>query len=251
MFRERVRRRSESRIGTVLRLLLPVIALALVAGASAEPLHFLSESAVDPVRLLPDPPAAGSAETSAELDLILRIQETRSAQQIERARADAGFSLSAFAGVLGEWLTPTNLPLTSQFLKDVEADSRSVCAKARTHFGRKRPMFADSRVKVAIEGQEDACYPSGHATRGTVCATILGELAPARKAQLLDRGRELGWQRVVAGVHYPSDLVAGRVLGQALVQAMFANPEFQKQFASVKAEFDAASKRFGEPAGRK
>jgi acid phosphatase (class A) len=224
-------------------------AFALATGVFAEPLHFLAASAVDPVKLLPAPPSADSAETRAELDLILRLQEARSSQEVLRVRSDAGFDLSAFAPVMGAWFTPTNLPSMNKFLKDVDADSRGVCARARAYFGRKRPMFLDRRVQVAIPGQEDACYPSGHATRGVLVARILSELAPGKREALLERGRELGWSRVVGGVHYPSDLGAGRGLGQALADAMFANPDFRRELVAVKSEFDEASKRLGESTG--
>ena len=47
---------------------------------------------------------------------------------------------------------------------------------------------------------------------------------------------DIGWNRVVAGVHYPSDILAGRVLGQAIVREMRRNPQFIHDLAEVKAE---------------
>ena len=51
-------------------------------------------------------------------------------------------------------------------------------------------------------------------------------------------------------MHYPSDLSAGRVLGQALAQAMFADQRFKDELAAARAEFSAARRRFEKPAGR-
>jgi hypothetical protein len=42
--------------------------------------------------------------------------------------------------------------------------------------------------------------------------------------------------------HYPTDIYAGRVFAQAIVREMKAKPEFQRDFAEVKAEVAAAQK---------
>jgi acid phosphatase (class A) len=74
---------------------------------------------------------------------------------------------------------------------------------------------------------------------------ILAEIAPERRAALIQRGREIGWDRVIAGAHYYSDVVAGRVFGQALWESLRASPQFQQELAKAKAEFDAARCRQG------
>jgi len=46
---------------------------------------------------------------------------------------------------------------------------------------------------------------------------------------------------VLGGVHYPSDVAAGRILGNAIADKMLANPEFQAALAKAKAECAANS----------
>jgi acid phosphatase (class A) len=41
---------------------------------------------------------------------------------------------------------------------------------------------------------------------------------------------------VVIAKHFPSDVYAGRVLGQAIVQSLLANPAFQHDLAEAKTE---------------
>ncbi len=74
-------------------------------------------------------------------------------------------------------------------------------------------------------------------------ALILAELAPEHRDALLDRGREIGWDRVVAGLHHPSDIIAGRVLGQALAQSLLADPKFRAQLVELKTEMHDAQQR--------
>ena len=60
-------------------------------------------------------------------------------------------------------------------------------------------------------------------------------------------GRNLGWDRVLIGKHFPTDVQAGRVLGQAIVREMLASPAFQHDLAAAKAEVQAAQ---SQPAGK-
>ena len=224
-----------------------VVCAFVLGAAGAAPLRYVDDSAVDVARLLPPPPSAESAETRAELELLLRVQETRTPSQVERARADNKIELASFTPALGPWATAANLPLTDRLLEEAITDAKHFSDRAKDLFNRPRPHVTEKRIKVAIEGQEGSCYPSGHATRGMLLALILAELAPDKKAALLERGRELGWARAVAGVHFPSDLTAGRVLGQAVAQALLANPAFQQDLARARAEVEAARQGHEKP----
>src|SRR5258708_2905549 len=213
--------------------------------AQAASLHYLTPQSVDFVKLLPAPPKADTDEARADLEVVLRVQETRTEAQTQRALAEAKLKMDAFAPVMGPWFTAENLPLTAKLLQNAEKDSKFFSASAKEYFGRKRPPN-DARIKPKIDEKDEPSYPSGHATRGVLFATILCELDPAQKEAVMDRAREIGWDRVIAGVHYPSDLIAGRVLGQALAQAMAENPKFKEDLAAAKAEFKAARAHFGE-----
>ena len=83
-------------------------------------------------------------------------------------------------------------------------------------------------------------YPSGHSTVGTVDALVLAELFPEKRAAILALGRQIGWDRVLTGYHFLTDVRAGRVLGQAIVRELMANPAFQHDLAEAKAEIAAA-----------
>ena len=51
---------------------------------------------------------------------------------------------------------------------------------------------------------------------------VLAELRPERREALLAQGRQVGVNRVIGGVHYPSDIEAGQKLGARLAQAWLA-----------------------------
>ena len=203
------------------------------------PLHFVTPASVDFVKLIPAPARLESAEYKAEMDTILRVQEQRTEADIARAKSEHKLKIGAFQSVLGDWVTPEKLPLTAKLIKNAEGDSKFFSGAAKDFFGRPRPKH-DPRVKPTLDGEDEPSYPSGHATRGLLFASILSELDPDHRDALMERGREIGWDRIVAGLHHPSDIVAGRMLGQALFQAMMSNPEFQKDLAAAKEEYAAA-----------
>jgi len=78
-----------------------VVLFLLSTVASAEKLHYLSETAVDSVKLLPAPPSPTSAEAKAELDLLVLIQEQRTPEQVARCRSEEKLGIAAFQDIMG------------------------------------------------------------------------------------------------------------------------------------------------------
>jgi acid phosphatase (class A) len=210
---------------------------SVMTGWGADP-FFITMSAVDLPTLLPPPPAADSAEAATELQVVLKLQNTRTEQEVARAKAEADLTPTAFQSVLGSDFTKENFPVLFALLSDAGKDSKIFSTKAKDYFARPRPNRADAHVQPVIE-EFDLAYPSGHSTRGTLWACILTEIVPDRKADLVKRGQEIGWDRVLAGVHYPSDVHAGRVLGQSLAQAFLKSADFQTRLTQAKSEFES------------
>jgi acid phosphatase (class A) len=71
-------------------------------------------------------------------------------------------------------------------------------------------------------------------------AYLLTDLAPQRREALEARATEFARQRMVCGVHFPSDLAAGRSAAEKLLNEMRSNPEYQREAAAAAAELRAA-----------
>lgn len=212
--------------------------ICLLGATPSKPhtLTYLHPHSIDYAALLPAPPAKDSAEEKAELDTIFHLQQTRSEADVERAKSEAKFTVFAFKNVMGEHFREENLPLTKAFFAKVESDAKFFTSAAKNHWARKRPPFVDSRLHAAVELEDEPSYPSSHSARGLLYALVLAEIDPAKRDELISRGQEIGWDRVIAGVHYPSDVAAGRVLGQAEFNALMKTPGFVKDLDAVKAE---------------
>ena len=72
-------------------------------------------------------------------------------------------------------------------------------------------------------------FPSGHTTTayqaGITLATLLPELAP----EILARASENGNSRIVLGVHYPLDIMGGRISGEAALAAQWSDARYRTE----------------------
>jgi acid phosphatase (class A) len=227
------------------RILAIAILCCSAATVRAESPAYFHSDAVDPVKLLPEPPAIGSAEDRGELDLILQLQQTRTQKDVDRCASEVVVGVDAFRTVMGPWFTAKNLPQLAKLFRDLQKDSRQFGDTAKNHFHRPRPEHEDARIHVPITDEMTFAYPSGHATRGMLFAEILAAIAPGHRKELIERGEEIGWDRVIAGLHHPSDIGAGRVLGQQLAQSLLADAKFQDVLAGVKKELKQAEQHAG------
>jgi undecaprenyl-diphosphatase len=66
-----------------------------------------------------------------------------------------------------------------------------------------------------------ASFPSGHATTAFALATALSLWYPRSTIVWLVLATVVGWSRVALGSHFPSDVVAGAVLGIAVTLSFF------------------------------
>ena len=108
---------------------------------------------------------------------------------------------------------------------------------------------------VAVTG-EAACsavalsadsYPSGHSSIGWAWSLALAEIAPERANAIFARGLEFGVSRVVCGMHWMSDVEAGRIVGASTVSRLHADPVFTAQMAHARREVEAAHAAGAKP----
>jgi hypothetical protein len=203
------------------------------ATATTAPVY-VRDDAVDVAALIPPPPNRGSDQERADLETVLHMQSTRTEPQVARARGEEDLTVFAFADLIGPQFNAQNCPRTAMLFAQLRTDSRVFSNRAKNLFQRPRPPVADSRVQIAARHPEtDPGYPSGHATRGMLMAEILATIFPDKREALLDRGRQIGFDRVILGVHYPSDVFAGQVLGHALTPKFLTSERFQADLAEA------------------
>ncbi|HTV52007.1 MAG TPA: phosphatase PAP2 family protein [Steroidobacteraceae bacterium] len=197
---------------------------------------------LDLLRLLPPPPAAGSAQERAELADMLRIQATRTPAEVELGRKDVATTVFRFADALGNppEFAPGRLPRTEALFRDVGRNEAAILTRAKDAFARPRPFLADPQLQPTIARPPSFSYPSGHSTWAAATGLVLADMVPERRTQILAREAQYARNRVVDGVHYPSDVAAGQVAGTVLAAMLFDCPAFAAEEAAAKAELRGA-----------
>ena len=122
-------------------------------------------------------------------------------------------------------------------------------------FNNDRPFVqAPERIK-RYESPERALYdgssksfPSGHTNQATWITTLLAMMLPEVGVQLLARGSEAGESRLVMGVHFPLDVIGGRMTGQAAAADRWNDPKMRDALLQARAEIVAEMEwRAGKP----
>ncbi len=155
-------------------------------------------------------------ERSVEIAALARVQRTIGGRPV--VRAARGLSLFGehaagwFAlGLLGaavdrgrrrDWLTAAT--------GVVAAHAASIAVKRVVR--RQRPI--DESVRVLVATPSSLSFPSSHATSTTAAAVVYSGLTGRNLVPVLVPPMLVS--RLVLGVHYPSDVLAGSVLGAAV-----------------------------------
>jgi undecaprenyl-diphosphatase len=86
----------------------------------------------------------------------------------------------------------------------------------KRRFRRRRPYHADPRLTSLLQTLDEHSFPSGHVMTltGVLLPIILA--LPAARVPALGLLLAMAWSRMATAHHYPSDVIAGVVIGAAL-----------------------------------
>jgi len=199
--------------------------------------HYINPAKLDLKALLPDPSKNGSPISRGEGDLMLAIQSQSPDSSRDRAKSEDKFTPWTYVDVLGANFAKARMPLTAAMLDHVEEDTHAITERAKEYWDRARPPKQDPRITPVLKVPTNASYPSGHATRAIVWARLLAELAPDKTEALRARARLVALDRVIAGVHYPTDVAAGMALGDAIADEFLASATFKADLEKARAEW--------------
>ncbi|MEY4358276.1 MAG: hypothetical protein RL469_1602 [Pseudomonadota bacterium] len=231
-----------------LLVLLFGVTVALAADGRAD--QYLPTRSIDWVALLPPPPKAGSPEQRADLAAVIAAQRAARDDAVRRRLAieDAEGECFRYADVLGPAFVADKLPTTSRFLEHALREGSVPSGIVKDHWQRPRPYvgnpeverLADVSAGLTAAMRDYASYPSGHATRGTICAVLLGMLVPESRDRLFARAAQYRESRLIVGAHHPTDVEAGKVLGTAVVALMTGSNAFERDRAAAMQELRIA-----------
>lgn len=167
-------------------------------------------------------PAPGSVLDAEDVETLMKLQENRTAKDCQAAAAQENISIEALFGGKNGPLTKKEIEeLSFEMLKPYgEAGANAYIGKKL--YARPRPYLTHKQIKPCIALEQSESYPSGHATVARVLARLLAKKFPARADAFIKRANQAALNRMIGGVHYPSDIMAGIRLGDHLAAKMIA-----------------------------
>jgi len=95
-------------------------------------------------------------------------------------------------------------------------DAAVGCWEAKFHYFNPRPSQLDPGIKTQIGLPNFPAYPSGHSTFSASAASILSYLFPSGASSFDGMRDEAGISRLYGGIHYRSDIDAGKAHGERI-----------------------------------
>lgn len=188
------------------------------------------------------PPSNTSAETQADLDAMRRYEKhLRTPVQLALIDLENTIGKPYLAFEKNGLFVSASNKDTTDLLDMALRDTSYFVVKYKRDFMRIRPNGLAPDLNLVFDNPGHPAYPSGHATQGYMTALVLSLVDPAHEAQYKALGFDVGLRREIAGVHYPSDSVAGRKLAQAILDKLVEVPAFKAQLERAKASFVLAS----------
>lgn len=198
---------------------------------------FLGTTPVDFKEPLISPPTAASAAELRDQAATRLWQKKRTEADCARSLREAKVNLRSLYGAPDGPLTEEELSRLEPFFIKIKEDGERVVTEAKDHWKRMRPFVAMKNVQPCgglSRLKKSFSYPSGHAADSRLFALVLGQIDPGRAAAFLARADQIAEDRVIAGVHYESDIEAGKKLGELVFQALQRKEAFEAELARLR-----------------
>ncbi|TCT07820.1 acid phosphatase [Aquabacter spiritensis] len=213
-----------------------ILLTAAFGTASAQGTAYLRPDQADLTRFLAPAPTRDSQTTQEDVRILLDLQAVRTPETIARANADVDRVLTRFSDAVGTDLSTARAPRANAFVDKAAREASVIVQNAKAHWGRLRPFLAFPDIHLVVPKEDTGSYPSGHATWGMMTAILLANMVPEKAVALYERGAAFGFSRLIGGVHYPSDVEAGRLTGTALAAIMMNDAAFRTDLAAAAEE---------------
>ncbi len=241
------RRKRSAMLSVLLLLLLPSFLNA------QEYVPYLSlEEIPASVVILPEPPAAGSDRFKLDSCIFFSAKTLRNTDRGKQAVIDANVGgeniLSLFSDAFGMPITLESMPMLSELLlRSKETFGDYATREAKHHYMRERPFMYFNEPSGIPDNDSwlitNGSYPSGHSAIYTGISLILAEINPDRQDEILLRGQDGAFSRVIVGAHWYSDIEAGKVVASAAYARLHSDKAFNKQLKKAKREFYRIKKK--------
>lgn len=159
---------------------------------------------------------------------------------IQNCAISTPYLLKFFGAGIGLELSEKKTPAIAELVETVKKAALTSGRELKSTTFRKRPYIQLSEPSAVPEEEEshrNSSFASNHANAGWALALVLAEVAPDCQNEILRRGFNYGYDRLITGFHWATDVEAARLLACAVVARLHADPSFLQLVSKARAEY--------------
>lgn len=179
-------------------------------------------------------PEIGSNQHKKDLDAVKHYYHNQS--------LDKDFLKTAHKSckkIFKKFCKENNLEVNWKLIKEILGDVEDITFKLKRKFARPRPkeilIDEDSEYKE-IYDMGSSSFPSGHTTTAYFIANLLSHFYPKDASHFNMMAELIGQSRIENAVHYPSDVLYGKLLGEMLANIFLNNHANSLSFDIMKSK---------------
>ncbi len=170
------------------------------------------------------------------------IEQRKNAEVSALAISDESADVvSVFSEAIGFTLSNEETPEIALLCRRAIQDAHFSNTSLKDSIKRLRPFVIFNQPSLIPENDEEESgtwsYPSGHSSRGYMCAFVLCNVAPSRTAAIMKRAKTYALNRVICGHHWKSDTDTSVLLSAGLFSMIISKEEYQEQLAKAREEY--------------
>lgn len=183
---------------------------------------------------IPDFPKKGSKEQLADEAELRKVQKSRTDADCKRAESEVVVTLQSFYGLPYGSLTEAQVKTLEPLFDQIRQEGGPYIGQTKKGYNRLRPYEYVKGLTPCVHKEPSLAYPSGHATLGELYGLVLADLMPQHKDVIIKRAEQIAQDRVLAGVHHPTDIQSGKKLGQLIYNELKKSPAYHEDIEKYK-----------------
>jgi acid phosphatase (class A) len=185
-------------------------------------------------------PIAGSPEDQKDYETLLSLQKTRTTEECARGVSEVKISLGSLYGPPYGPLSAKEVASLTQLFQVLSKGAWPMIGQAKDHWKRPRPFITHTDLKPCAKLEPSSSYPSGHSAISHFYMHILIDMFPDRKDAIEKRAEQIAYDRNIVGVHYPSDIRDGKILGDQIYEYFAKDKKFKELIETYQASTSRA-----------
>lgn len=166
-----------------------------------------------------DYPPNNSIETKEEIDLLLKLKNTRpeNMKEIILYELELDNMIKMFTDDKNEQI---------ELYQFINNKLNPIIMKVKVYYDRVRPSYLESTIEPVVNNPAHPAYPSGHATQAYFMAYMLSNKYPENKKKYFKTAINITLNRERGGFHYRSDSNYGKNIAKIIASNFTGEKNF-------------------------